>query len=76
MNQKSKKIIAPIFITIIFCVYFVFWAFFIFEDAYLSIIAKILMAIVPLAFAAVNILVLIERIKEIRSGEEDDLSQY
>ena len=53
-----------------------FWAFFILKDAYLSTFTKTLMAIIPLAFAMVNIYVLFERIKEIRSGEEDDLSQY
>ncbi len=32
--------------------------------------------IIPLALIGVSIFVLIERITEIRSGEEDDLSKY
>ncbi len=76
MNQRKQKLFAPIIITILFCAYFIFWAFFIFQDFYLSTLVKVLMALIPLAFAGVNIHVLLERIKEIRSGEEDDLSQY
>ena len=34
------------------------------------------MGIISLALAGVVIYVLVERIKEIRSGVEDDLSQY
>ena len=37
---------------------------------------KYLLGILPLVFSAVMIAVCIDRIKEIRSGEEDDLSQY
>ncbi len=39
-------------------------------------IIKFLIATVPIALASVTIYVLLERIEEIRSGEEDDLSQY
>ena len=37
---------------------------------------KIFMMVVPLVLAAVMLGVLINRIKEIQGGEEDDLSQY
>lgn len=37
---------------------------------------KILAVIIPLALIGIIIFVLIERIKEIRSGEYDDLSKY
>ena len=37
---------------------------------------KIVLAVVPIAFFGVLIHVFVQRIKEIRSGEEDDLSQY
>lgn len=37
---------------------------------------KLLFAIIPLPFAGISIYVLLERIKEIRSGEEDDLNEY
>ena len=37
---------------------------------------KFLLGVIPLALAAAMIYVCIERIKEIRSGEEDDLGKY
>ena len=42
----------------------------------IPMIIKFLIATVPIALASVTIYVLLERIEEIRSGEEDDLSQY
>lgn len=76
MNEKHRsKMIAPIIITIFFVLYYV--GFFI-ACAVISmpLPAKLLFGIIPLALAGVCIFVLAERIKEIRSGEEDDLSKY
>ena len=39
-------------------------------------ILKCLLGIIPLAFTAVMLKVCIERINEIKKGEEDDLSKY
>ena len=70
-----KKIIAPLIVTALFIIYFVvYFAVLIFVIP--SLVAKIMLGIIPLAFAAVMIYVCIQRIKEIRSGEEDDLSKY
>lgn len=76
MNKNTKKLIGPIIITILFCVYFLGIAYFLVNDTSLSIFTRWVIVLVPLAFAGVNIFVLIERIQEIKSGEEDDLSQY
>ena len=38
--------------------------------------AKALMCLIPLAICAVAVGVLVQRIREIRSGEEDDLDNY
>ena len=38
--------------------------------------AKALLCIVPLAVCALAVYALVQRIKEIQSGEEDDLDQY
>ena len=38
--------------------------------------AKALLCLVPLAVCAVAVAVLVQRIREIQSGEEDDLDQY
>ena len=73
--EHSKKIVEPAIIAGIFIFYF-----FCFLVACLCIpvpaIFKLLFGIVPLAFMGVTIFVLVERIQEITSGEEDDLSQY
>ena len=38
--------------------------------------AKALLCLIPLAVCAVAVGVLVQRIREIKSGEEDDLDQY
>ena len=74
MKNKWKKMIAPIVVTLITVLYFVFYFAFIIEMAEgLWVYA---FAIIPAAFAAVMLAVCIERIKEIRKGEEDDISKY
>lgn len=73
--MKSKKIIAPIIITVIICLYYMLFA--ILSICFpIPFIVKVFGIIIPLFFVAVCIYVLLERIKEIRSGEEDDLSKY
>ena len=74
MNSHKKKMTAPIVITVIFIIYYI---------AYFSIIIftvdgilKYLLGIIPLAFSAVMVKVCIERINEIKKGEEDDISKY
>ena len=73
--MEIKKIIAPLIITCILIIYFTFFILGIINTPDLLWI-KIVGTIVPLALMGVSIFVLIERIKEIRSGEEDDLSKY
>ncbi|MDO5338437.1 MAG: hypothetical protein Q4E89_13535 [Eubacteriales bacterium] len=76
MDNHGKKMIAPIIIAVIFVAYYVgIAAAFIFIDDIPGLI-KLLFVVVPLALAGVMIGVLRSRIKEIRSGEEDDLSKY
>ena len=70
-----KKYIAPIIVAIIMIGYvIVYFGFLIMliDNA----VFKILLGIFPVVFAGIMIYVLIERINEIRSGEEDDLSKY
>lgn len=70
-----KKYLAPVLITVFLIVYVILY-FGMFITLIESMLFKILLGIIPLLFAGVMIFVLIERIKEIRSGEEDDLSKY
>lgn len=74
--MRGKKMIAPVIITILFVLYYAGFACICFFIEGIPLILKILFGAIPLILAAVCVYVLIERIEEIRSGEEDDLSQY
>lgn len=74
MSEHGKKMIAPIVVAAILVIYLV--AYFGFIVALVPGIWKILFAVVPVLLGAVSIGVCVERIKEIRSGEEDDISKY
>lgn len=75
-SNHQKKMVAPFVIAGILIVYYVVIAavFFFIPETPLAV--KVIFAVVPLALAGVALAMLLERIKEIRSGEEDDLSQY
>lgn len=76
MSDKHRgKMIAPIIITAVIILYYGgFFACCIMIPMPAAL--KFLFGLVPLLLAGVCIFVLVERIGEIRSGEEDDLSQY
>ncbi len=74
MKEHKKKLIAPILVTIIMVLYYV--VYFGFLIALIDGVWKWLLGIIPLALSAVMLKVCIERIKEIKKGEEDDLSKY
>ena len=74
MNFHKKKMIAPIVISIIVVVYYGFY--FGLLITLLDGIWKYLLGIIPLVLSAVMIKVCIERIKEIKKGEEDDIGKY
>ena len=74
MNSHRKKMIAPIVITVLMVLYYV--AYFGFLISLLDGIWKYVLGIIPFLFSAVTIKVCIERINEIKKGEEDDLSKY
>lgn len=73
--MKIKKLIAPVVIAALLVLYFI--AFVVLSFLFsIPLWAKLLGALIPLALIGVSVFVLVERIKEVRSGEEDDLSQY
>ena len=77
LDKKThrRKMIAPIAVTAIVILYFIaLIAVLITLDPEIWI--SIIGAIVGLVMIAVCIYVLMERIKEIKSGEEDDLDKY
>ncbi len=71
-----KKMIAPIVISIIVAIYYIGFASACIFLHGIPLIIKIMFGVIPLFLLGVIIYVLVERIKEIRSGEEDDLSKY
>ena len=70
-----KKYLAPILIAVFLILYVILYVG-VFMMLIKSLALKIILGIIPVFFAGVMIFVLIERIKEIRSGEEDDLGKY
>ncbi|MBQ3955722.1 MAG: hypothetical protein II680_07520 [Clostridia bacterium] len=75
MKKHGKKMIAPIVITVLVILYFIaYFGFLIYLID--NIILKLLSGIIPALLAAVMIYVCMQRIKEIKGGEEDDLGQY
>ena len=74
MEDKRKKMKAPIIITVIMVLYYVIY-FGLFISP-LDGIWKYALGIIPIIFSAVMIRVCIERINEIKKGEEDDISKY
>ena len=74
MCSNKKKMIAPIIITVIMVLYYV--VYFGVLISLLEGIVKYALGLLPLIFSVVMIKVCIERIKEIKGGEEDDLSKY
>ncbi len=74
MIEHKKKLIAPIVVSIIMVLYYV-----VYFGALIALIDgvwKWLLGIIPLALSAVMLKVCIERINEIKKGEEDDISKY
>ena len=74
-TDHKKKMIAPVVITVVFLLYLAIYGWFLLETAEFSPV--MLLAAIPLAALGIGMIhVLKERINEIRSGEEDDLSNY
>ena len=74
LNSQKKKMIAPIIITVIMILYYI--AYFGFLISLIDGFWKYVLGIFPLVFSGIMIYVCIERINEIKKGEEDDISKY
>lgn len=74
MKDKKKQFLAPIVVTVLMVAYYV--VYFGFLIVLLPGIWKYVLGLLPLALSAVMVKVCIERIQEIKKGEEDDLSKY
>ena len=74
MKSHSKKMIAPIVISVIVMLYYI--VYFCFLILLLDGVWKYLFGIIPIVLSAVMITVCVERINEIKKGEEDDIGKY
>ena len=71
----NKKMIAPIVIGVIVSLYFFMWIIMIFSVE-VNLFITLLIGLPMIALLFLWIYIVRERIDEIRSGEEDDLSKY
>ena len=75
MIKHKKKMVAPVIITIIVIVYFFFY-FGVLISLVEGMLFKLLLGVIPALLGATMVWVCIQRIKEIKGGEEDDLGKY
>jgi len=74
LKTNKKKMIAPIIVSVVVILYYV-----VYFGALISVVDglwRLLLGIVPVILSAVMGMVCIERINEIKKGEEDDISKY
>lgn len=73
--MKKNQYIAPVVIAVLFIGYCIFYGYVI-SLSEIPKIVKIIFTVIPICMIISMIFVLIERIKEIRKGENDDISKY
>ena len=76
MKKYTKKLIAPIIIAFLLICYFLFYILIGESIIDMPKVMKILIIIFPVGLIILTLLMLFERIAEIKGGEEDDLSKY
>lgn len=74
MEQHKKKMVAPVVATVVIVLYYLLY--FGLVVGFLPGVWKLVVGILPLAAAGGMIAVCIQRINEIKGGEEDDISNY
>lgn len=72
MKKHTKKIIPPV----ICILYLVIYAFLMLISIIVLNIIGLIFALIAIGGIVLSIYTLVERIEEIRNGEEDDLSKY
>ena len=76
MKKHTKKLIAPIIITVLIVLYFIAYMFIGSIIPGMPTFVKVLVLIIPIGLIVLSVYMLFERIDEIKGGEEDDLSKY
>jgi hypothetical protein len=73
---NKKKLIAQIVISTVIVLYYIWFAYACIFVEDIPLLVKIFGGVIPLILSGICIYVIVELIKEIRSGEEYDLSKY
>jgi predicted membrane chloride channel (bestrophin family) len=78
MNAQRKKYVAPIIVTIFVALYYSIAAMVLYNyNIDLPLAVKIALFVVPsIIIIIMTVMVLLERFKEIKKGEDDDLGKY
>jgi len=71
-----KKLIAPIVITVLICLWLLFYLAAVADLPEVPWGFRLVVGLISMGLGGVAIWNLYERIKEVRSGEEDDLDDY
>ena len=74
--MKKNPYIAPIVVAVLVVLYFIFYGYMATVIDGMPFVARIVFMVIPMVMIIVMIYTLIERIKEIRKGENDDLGKY
>ncbi|MBE6541242.1 MAG: hypothetical protein E7672_02215 [Ruminococcaceae bacterium] len=74
--MKLKKYLPPFIIAVLLLVYYLAMLVVFLMIPTIPPIAKVLLCVVPAAVCIVTVYVLIQRIREINSCENDDLDKY
>ena len=74
-KRHRRKMVAPIVVTVLVFLYFILY-FGVLISLLHSTLLKLLLGICPVLLGAAMIGVCVQRLREIKGGEEDDLSQY
>jgi hypothetical protein len=75
MNNHTKKSIAPIIVVVCISLYYLGIGIMLWELK-IPMLAKIIVLIVSAIIIIILVMVLVERIREINKGEDDDLGKY
>ena len=74
--MKKNPYIAPIVVAVLVVLYFIFYGYMATVIDGMPFVARIVFMAIPVVMIIVMIYTLIERINEIRKGENDDLGKY
>ena len=74
--MKKNPYIAPIVVAVLVVLYFIFYGYMATVIDGMPFVARIVFMVIPVVMIIVMIYTLIERIKEIKKGENDDLGKY